>query len=148
MSSATLSLSNRTASQTFSWARFTLLGFGTVVAAVAANTLFYFVGNVFVAYDPEFLPLTDASGAIIMTVMPAIVAVLIYAGLLRFTRKPARTFTLISAIVLVVTAIPDLTYVPEIPGSTNAQIAILLIMHVIAAAVIVRMLTMSSRRVS
>ena len=146
MSSTATSLSVQpAASSAFSWARFALLGLGTVVASVAANTLFYYVGNLFVAYDPEFLPLSDVSGAIVCTVMPAVAAVLIYAGLLRFTRHPARIFTILSAIVFVVTLIPDLTYVPDLAGSTNAQIAILLLMHVIAAGVITRMLTLSTR---
>jgi tryptophan-rich sensory protein len=146
MSSTALSLSVRRASSAFGWARFALLALCTVVAAVAANTLFYYVGNVFVAYDAEFLPLSDVSGAVIFTVFFAICAVAVYAALIRFTRNPARIFAIVSAIVFVVTAIPDVTYVPTVPGSTNAQIAILLIMHAIAAAVIVRMLISSPRR--
>ena len=119
MSSTATSLSVQPASPAFSWARFALLGLGTVVAAVAANTLFYYVGNAVVAYDAEFLPLSDVSGAIIFTVFPATVAVLLYAGLLRFTRNPARIFTIISAIVFVVTAIPDVTYVPTVARRTR-----------------------------
>ena len=41
------------------------------------------------AYDPEFIVLANVSGAAIFTVVPAIVAVLLYAGLLRFTRHAA-----------------------------------------------------------
>src|SRR5689334_16676748 len=112
MSSTATSLSLQRASSAFSWVRFALLGLGTVVASVAANTLFYYVGNVFVAYDAEFLPLSDVSGAVVFTVFFAACAVLVYAAVLRFTRQPARIFTIISAIVFVVTAIPDVTYVP------------------------------------
>ncbi len=112
MSTTATSLSVQRASSGFSWARFALLGLGTVVASVAANTLFYYVGNAFVAYDAEFLPLSDVSGAIIFTVFPATVAVVLYAGLLRFTRNPARIFTVISAIIFVVTLILDVTYTP------------------------------------
>ena len=86
--------------------RFALLGLGTVVAAVAANTAFCVVGSAVVDCDQEFLPLANVSGAMIFTVFPATVAVLLYAGLLRFTRNPARILTIISAIVFVVTLIP------------------------------------------
>jgi hypothetical protein len=141
MSSTALSLSVRPAAHPFSWARFALLGLGTVVAAVAANTLCYFVGSAVVDYDPEFLPLANVSGAIIFTVVPAMVAVLLYAAMLRFTRNPARIFTIISAILFVVTLIPDVTYIPTVPGSTTTQTAILMMMHVVAAGVIVRLLT-------
>jgi hypothetical protein len=79
-----------------------------------------------------------------MTLAPAIVAVALYAALRRFSHRPARVFTIVSAVVFVVTLIPDLTYVPTVPGSTNAQIAILLMMHAVAAVVIVRLLTLSN----
>jgi tryptophan-rich sensory protein len=145
MSTTAMSLQMQTPSRTSNRTNFALVGARTVVAAVAANALFYFVGNTMVAYDPQFLPLANVSGAIIMTVFPAIVAVLLYAALRRFTRQPARIFTVVSAIVFVVTLIPDFTYTPTVPGSTDAQTAILVMMHVIAASVIVRMLTNADR---
>jgi hypothetical protein len=58
-----------------------------------------------------------------------------------FTSHAAGIFTVISAIVVVVTLIPDFTYIPTVPGSSNGQTAILVQMHVIAACVIVRLLT-------
>ena len=125
----------------FSWGRFALRGLGTVLAAVLANTLFYYLGGALVAYDPDFIVLSNPSGAAIFTLAPAIVAVLLYAGLVRFTRHPAAIFTVISAIVFVLTLIPDFTYIPTVPGASNGQTAILVLMHAIAASVIVRLLT-------
>ncbi|MDQ2784360.1 MAG: DUF6069 family protein [Chloroflexota bacterium] len=125
--------------------RFARLGFATTVAATAANTLVYFVGGTRVAYNPQFLPLTNVSGAIAFTLPAAIVAVLLYAALLRFARRPSRTFTIIAAVVFVVTLIPDFTYIPTVPGATGGQTAILVLMHVVAAGVIVRMLTTFAR---
>jgi tryptophan-rich sensory protein len=130
----------------FSWGRYALRGLGIVVAAVLANTLFYYLGGALVAYDPDFLILSNPSGAAIFTVVPAIAAVLLYAGLLRFTRHPAAIFSVISAIVFVVTLIPDFTYIPTVPGASNGQTAILVLMHVIAASVIVRLLTSTPAR--
>ncbi len=127
------------------WGRYALVGLGTIAAAVLANVVVYFLGGALVAYDPQFLPLTDVSGAIIFTLPAAIVAVLLYAALLRFARRPERTFALIAAVVFVVTLIPDLTYIPTVPGATSAQTAILIAMHVAAAAVIVGMLTKLGR---
>jgi hypothetical protein len=125
----------------FSWGRYVLRGLGIVVAAVLANTLFYYLGGAVVAYDPDFVVLSEPWGAVIFTVVPAIVAVVLYAGLLRFTRRAAGIFTGISAVVFLLSLIPDFTYIPSVPGVTNAQIAILVIMHAVAALVIVRMLT-------
>ena len=146
------SVSTRNATSTpaqprcFSWARYALRGLGTVVAAVLANMLFYYLGAALVAYDPDFIILSNPSGAALFTVVPAIGAVLLYAGLVRFTRHPAGIFTVISAIVFVVTLVPDFTYIPMVPGASNAQTAILVLMHVIAASVIVRLLTSTPAR--
>jgi len=41
--------------------------------------------------------------------------------------------------------IPVFIYIQSVPGSTGAQMAILDTMHVVAACVIVRMLTMADR---
>jgi tryptophan-rich sensory protein len=130
----------------FSWGRYALRGLGTVIAAVLANTLFYYLGGALVAYDPDFVVLSNPGGAIIFTVVPAIVAVLLYAGLVRFTSHAASIFSVISAITFVVTLIPDFTYIPTVPGASNPQTAILVLMHVIAAAVIVRLLTSTPAR--
>jgi hypothetical protein len=130
----------------FSWGRYALRGLVTVVTAVLANTICYYLGGAAVAYDPDFVVLSNPSGAIIFTVVPAIVAVLLYAGLVRLTTHPAGIFTVISAITFVVTLIPDFTYIPTVPGSSTAQTAVLVLMHVIAAAAIVRLLTSTPAR--
>jgi len=120
---------------------FARIGALTVLAAVLANVLVYFLGDLVIRYDPEFLVLGNASGVAIFTFTAAVVAVLVYAGLLRYTANPVRNFGIISAIVFVVTAIPDITYIPSQPGASNAQTALLLLTHLTAAGVIVGMLT-------
>ena len=132
---------SRNTEHTIGWGRFALVGLGTVAAAVLANVLVYYLGGALVAYDPEFAPLMNLSGAVIFTVVPAIVAVLLYAALLRFTRRPAFIFTIIAAVAFVVTLIPALFYVPAFPGATGGQIAILVLMHVVAAVIITGSLT-------
>src|SRR5215211_8407458 len=125
--------------------RFALIGLGTVAAAVIANLLVYLLGSVVVGYDPQFIILATASGTILFTVVPAIVAVLLYAALMRFTSDPARIFKNIAVVVLVISLIPDLTYIPSVPGATSGQTAVLMLMHVVAAIVIVSMLTTLTR---
>jgi hypothetical protein len=127
------------------WGRFALVGLGTVIAAVLANLLVYLIGSVVVGYDPQFIILANASGTILFTLVPAIVAVLLYAALMHFTSNPARIFTNIAIVVLVLSLIPDLTYIPSVPGASSGQTAILMVMHVVAAAVIVSILTTQTR---
>jgi len=133
------------ASPAVSRGRFALAGLGTVSAAVIANLLVYLIGSVVVGYDPQFVVLANPSGTILFTVVPAIVAVLLYAVLTRFSGNPARIFTNIAAVVLIVSLIPDLTYIPSVPGATSGQTAILMVMHVVAAVVIVSILTAQTR---
>lgn len=141
MSSMTSASSSSGESRPVDWGRFALVGLGTVIVAVLANVLVYFIGSAVVGYDPEFIILRNVSAVILFTVVPAIVAVVLYAILLRFTANPTRVFTIIAAVVLVVSLIPDVTYIPTVPGATGGQTAILAVMHVVAAVVIVWMLT-------
>ncbi len=121
--------------------RFARVGLATVVAAVLANVLVYFAGDAVVGYDPDFVVLANASGAVTFTLAAAVGAVLVYGALLRFTANPVRTFNVIAAIVFVVTTVPDFTYIPGVEGASNGQTAVLVLMHTVAAAVIVPMLT-------
>jgi 4-amino-4-deoxy-L-arabinose transferase-like glycosyltransferase len=133
------------ASRAVNWGRFTRRGLATVAASVLANVLVYFIGSALTHYDPQFLPLADVSGAIIFTLTFAIAAVLVYAPILRFTRNPEIVYTVVAAFVFIVTLIPDIIYIPTVPGATIGQTAILVLMHVVAAVVIVRMLTTFGR---
>ena len=131
-----------TATSPFSWGRYTRVGLLTIGASVLANAVFFYVAQVGVPYDAAFLPLGNVSAPIIFTVFPAVVAALLYAGLLQFVRRHAAlVFAVIAAITFMVTLIPDFTYIPTVDGVSNAEIGVLVAMHAIAAAVITRGLT-------
>jgi hypothetical protein len=136
---------SRSSSRTTRRGRYALLSLATVVASVLANVVVYYLGALAVGYNSGFIVLANPSGIALFTVVPAIVATVLYAGLLRFTRRPERNFAVISAVVFVVATIPDFTYIPSVPGATAGQTAILVLTHVVAAAVIVGMLTRLSR---
>ncbi|MGH2618292.1 MAG: DUF6069 family protein [Thermomicrobiales bacterium] len=145
MSSIALSSPVSVVSPVSSRGRFALAGLGTIVAAVLANLLVYAVGSVVVGYDPRFVVLANVVGTVLFTVIPAVVAVLLYAALLRIAGNPARVFTGIAVVVLVLSLIPDITYIPTVPGASTGQTAVLMLMHVVAAVVIVGMLTNLTR---
>ena len=99
---ASLSASFRpadTATSAFTWGRYARTGLLTIGASVFANAVFFYLSQVVVQHDPAFLPLGNVSAPIIFTVFPAVVAALLYAGLLQFVRKhAAMVFTVIAAI--------------------------------------------------
>ena len=141
MSSIAMTASAPGRSRAVNRGRFALVGLGTVVVAVIANVFVYLIGSAFVDYDARFVPLANVGGAIIFTLVPAIGAVLLYALLARFSGNPARIFTMIAVVVLVLSVIPDFMYIPTVPGATGGQTAMLILMHIVAAGVIVSMLT-------
>lgn len=145
MSSVALSSSAPLETRAVDRGRFALAGLATVAAAVAANVLVYLAGSALVGYDSRFLPLANAGGTVLFTLVPAIVAVLLYALLLRLGGDPARRFTIVAGVALVLSLIPDFTYIPTVAGATAGQTAILVLMHVVAAGVIVGMLTALAR---
>jgi len=140
-SSSSPSAATPRAGRAVDWGRYALVGLGTVVAAVVANLIVWAIGGAIVGYDPRFSPLASPGGAFLFTLVPAIVATLIYAGLLRFAADPARVFTILAVVLLVLSLIPDLTYIPTVPGASVRQTAVLMAMHVVAAVVIVGGLT-------
>jgi len=146
MSSFVVDAGIRSESRSVTRGRFALFGLTTVVAATVANVLVYYLGAAVIGYDPSFVVLQNAGGAIFFTFPAAIIAVALYAVLLRTAKRPERTFTIISAVVLVLSIVPDITYIPTVEGSSNAQTAILILMHIVAAAVIVGMLTSYTRQ--
>jgi hypothetical protein len=127
------------------WSRFGLVGFGTVVVAVLANVLVYGAGRRLTGDDEPVGPLADVSATVLFTVVPAVAAVLLYAVLLRLTGDPARTFTQIAVAVFFVTLGLDVVYLLSVHGATVEQTAILILMHLVAAGVIVGMLTSHAR---
>ena len=127
------------------WRRVTLVGLATIVAAVLANVVVYYLGHAIIGYGPQFTILADVGTTIFFTVIPATVAVVLYALLRRFAHQPARTFAIIAAVILIITTIPDFTYIPSAPGASTGQTAIVVLMHLVAAAVIVGLLTRFAR---
>jgi hypothetical protein len=143
--SIVLSQSVARGARVVNWGRFTLVGVATVLAAALANALVFYAADAFVAYDRRFDILTSVAPAISMTLMFAVPAVLLYAVLLRYSANPTRLYSIIAAVVFVVTLVPDFTYIPGVAGASYAQTAVLVLMHVVAASVIVGMLTKLAR---
>ena len=67
MSSIASYASEQSISRSTSRGHFAKTGLATVAAAVLANALFYFIARAFVTYDPDFIILSNVSGAVIFT---------------------------------------------------------------------------------
>ena len=133
--------SSRSTGTRINWGRVALAGLAAILAAVVINVLIYFIAGAVVAYNPEFTPLANVGAPVTFTVFFTAMAALVYALVLRFSRNPVRTFFIVAVVALVVTLIPDFLVTPTFPGATGGQTAILVLMHLLAAPVIISLLT-------
>ena len=79
---------------------------------------------------------------VIFSFVPALLAAGFLALLGRFTKRPLRTFTIVAAVVFVLSL-----YTPfSIPGAPFAMILALELMHLVVAVIVVAVLTKLGRR--
>jgi hypothetical protein len=125
------------------WSAFGQRALIALIAAPAANAIVYFIANALgtlpdtVLVGPMQEPIT-AVPVIMASLMGALAGIVVYGVLLRFSKQPKRLFIGLAAIVLVLAIIPTLTI-----GAPTGMILALNVMHVVAAAVIVGVLTRS-----
>lgn len=114
----------------------------TVLAAVA-NAALVPVARA-LALAPGFEPIAYPP-VIFLTALSAIAATFVFAVVVRMTFRPAWWFTRLAAGVLVLSFVPDLILLQAQPGATIPGVLWLMLMHVVAAVVIVGVLTWDVR---
>lgn len=113
-----------------------------IVAATAGNVILQQLAVAALQPDPAFMPLT-LMPPIFLTVIGVLGAVLVYALVGRFARNPIPLFRRIALVTLVVSFIPDIMMLVTNfnPGTTLANVIVLILMHIVAWAIAVEMLT-------
>jgi hypothetical protein len=119
----------------------------TILAAVVANLLIRQVAVAILRPDPRFVPLTIAA-PVSFTLFGLLGAVIVYALVARFSRRPITLFTRIAMVTLLVTFIPDILMAVTgfNPGTTIPNVIVLMLMHLSAWAICVNMLTRLTRK--
>ena len=113
-----------------------------ILVATIANVVIQQIAVAVLQPDPAFMPLT-LMPPIIFTVVGVLGAVIVYALVGRFSRQPARLFQRIALITLLVSFVPDIMMAITgfNPGTTVANVVVLMLMHVVAWLIAVGMLT-------
>lgn len=120
-------------------------GLLSVVAAVVANIIAFFIARAVFDLPADFPPLSV--GAItFFTILGTGVGALVYAWLSRRSAHPARTYRLVALVALIVSIIPNILAAVNpamfpFPGGTATAFLVLTLFHVIAAVVSVMVLT-------
>jgi len=120
-------------------------GLKALVWAVVANLVVWWLGVSLLTIPSEFPPLAGAAPTVFFTTVGAVGAVLVFALLRRVSDRPALVFRRVAVVFLLLSFIPDLLLLTEggrdaVPGVTVPGVAVLMIMHVVAAVIIIRAL--------
>lgn len=76
-----------------------------------------------------------------LSAVGAVGATIVY-GLLQWrSARPNRLFAVITGVVLLLSFVPDVTFLPGRPGATTAGILVLMVMHVTVAGICYAVLT-------
>ena len=127
------------------------VGLQTIVAAVIAALVVRAAAITVLDIPTSFPPLADPGPTIFFTLVGVLGAVGVFAAVRRFASQPTRLFRSIATVALVVSFLPDLWLLTDaaseaFPGATPASVGTLMVQHVVAAAIVVWMLTMRGRR--
>jgi hypothetical protein len=114
----------------------------TIVTAMVANTLVRYVAAATLQPDPRFVPLGPVTPAV-FSLFGVLGAVILLAVVGRYSRRPLWLFQRIVLIALPITWVPDILVLVTgaIPGANPATVLVLMLMHVVAVAIILTLLT-------
>jgi len=117
-----------------------------VVAAIAGVLIVRVIAVAVLQPDP--LPLSLMWGTpIVFTAVLVTAAVLVFALVARVAKNPIRTYQVIAFVCLLLSFLPDVAYArSSMPGASWPVAVALMIMHVIAWAICVSILTRLSTR--
>lgn len=128
------------------WGRLAPVGLLAALVAAVANAAVYVVAAAAGAMPQEIV--VNGQGPITVSVVAAlsaqgaVAATIVYALVGRFARRPVRLFRVVAVVVLVLSLVPPFT----ITGAPITMILALELMHVVAAVVIVGLLTTLASR--
>jgi hypothetical protein len=118
----------------------------TIVVAILANAIIWQIAVAILQPDPLFVPLSMPA-PIFFTLFGVLGAVIVFALVGRFSQRPIWLFNRIAFVTLLITFIPDVLMLLTgfNPGTMVANVLALMLMHIVAWAITVYMLTTLAR---
>jgi hypothetical protein len=117
----------------------------TIVVAAVANSIVRLLAVSLFSISPDFIQLEPGPPAV-FSVVGVLGAVIVFAIIARFSRRPIRLFRIVALIVLLISFVPDIGLLATgAPGATPLSVGVLMLMHVVAWAISVGMLTRLTR---
>lgn len=125
--------------------RLFMVGALTVAATLGVNLVVRALAFAIWPISPVFLPL-QIGPLSVFTVVLVGGGVLVYVGVSRFSKRPARTYTLIALLALLLSLVPPgmLFFNPDprlFLGVTRPATSILMALHIVDALIVIMLLT-------
>jgi hypothetical protein len=113
-----------------------------IAASIVANLMIRIIFVNLLGIGQDFPPL-GWGPPIIFTIMGVLGAVIVFAVIARFAKRPIRLFRIIALVVLVLSLLPDLMLLSAnaMPGTSLGSVIALMLMHVAAGAITIWLLT-------
>ena len=117
-----------------------------LVGSIVANLALWWAAVATLDIPPEFAPLASWGPVIFFTTIGALGAAGIFGIVRRRAERPEQVFRWIAVVVLLLSFLPDLWLLGDgaaetFPGATRVGVGVLMVMHTVAAAIIVWALT-------
>ena len=137
---STSTLSNQTGR--ISGGRLWRVGALAIGASIIANLIIRIIAVNVLGIGEGFMPLTWAP-PIVFTIIGVLGAIIVFAILARFSKRPIQLFRIIGIVALVLSLLPDIGLLTSnsMPGTTLAAVITLMLMHVAAGAITIWLLT-------
>lgn len=111
-----------------------------IIVALIANYLVRAIALAVLDIPAEFMQLQTPAFAL-FTIVGLLGAIAAFAVIGRLSRRPVRVFILVAAVVLFISFLPDIALLATAaPGATLAGILVLMLMHIVAAVIVVGLL--------
>jgi hypothetical protein len=113
-----------------------------VVASVAANLIIRIIAVNILGIGSDFPPL-GWGPPIVFTIIGVVGAVIVFAIVARFAKRPTWLFRIIGLMVLLLSLLPDIGLLNSnaMPGTSLGSVVVLMLMHLAAGAITIWLLT-------
>lgn len=113
-----------------------------IVASVIVNLLIRIIAVNVLGIGSDFPPL-GWGPPIVFTIIGVLGAIIVFAIIARFARRPTRLFRNIAVVVLLLSLVPDILLLTSnaMPGTSLGSVVSLMLMHVAAGAITIGLLT-------
>jgi hypothetical protein len=118
------------------------IGALAIGASLVANLLIRIIAVSVLGIGEGFMPLSWGP-PIVFTIMGVLGAIIVFAIIARFAKRPIRLFRIIGVVFLVLSLLPDIGLLNSnaMPGTSLSAVLTLMLMHVAAGAITIWLLT-------